>query len=316
MIEVENLTKYYGMFPGILGVSFSIKKGEIVGFLGPNGAGKTTTMRILSGFFPPSRGKATVAGFDVFKDSLKVRERIGYLPESNPIYTDMLVTEYLNFVAEVKGVSRSERKDKIAKVIEDCGLSEMENRMIGKLSKGFRQRVGLAQALLNDPEVLILDEPTLGLDPKQITEIRSLIKRLSGERTIILSTHILPEVSMICERVIIINEGRIVAEDTPQNLDAQLQKAARISVQVDGPSTKVQEALEKVKGVTKVVQQEKIAQEVFSYIIETDKNIDIRRQLAKEVCEKGWGLLELKSLRMSLEDIFIKLVTEEGGEEV
>jgi ABC-2 type transport system ATP-binding protein len=316
MIEVENLTKYYGMFPGILDVSFSIKKGEIVGFLGPNGAGKTTTMRILSGFFPPSRGKAKVAGFDVFKDSLKVRERIGYLPESNPIYTDMLVIEYLNFVAEVKGVPRSERKDKIVKVIADCGLSEMENRMIGKLSKGYRQRVGLAQALLNDPEVLILDEPTLGLDPKQITEIRNLIKRLAGERTIILSTHILPEVSMICERVIIINEGRIVAEDTPQNLDAQLQKAARISIQVDGPSTKVQEALEKVKGVTKIVQQEKIAQEVYSYIIESDKNIDIRRQLAKEVCEKGWGLLELRSLRMSLEDIFIKLVTEEGGEEV
>lgn len=316
MIEAENLTKYYGMIPGIQDVSFSIKKGEIVGFLGPNGAGKTTTMRILAGFFPPSRGKAQVGGFDVFKDSLEVRKRIGYLPETNPIYTDMLVSEYLHFVSEIKGVPRKQRREKIKKVVDDCGIVEVEHRMIGKLSKGYRQRVGVAQALLNDPEVLILDEPTLGLDPKQIIEIRSLIKRLAGERTIILSTHILPEASMICQRVIIINEGRIVAEDTPQNLDAQLQKAARISVQVDGPHAEVIKALEKIKGVTQIIQQDKISDEVFNYIIESDKDIDVRKQTASIIHQKGWGLLELKSLRMSLEDIFIKLVTEEGGEEV
>jgi len=314
MIEAANLTKYYGIIPGIEDVSFSIGKGDIVGFLGPNGAGKTTTMRILSGFFPPTRGKAQVAGFDVFKDSLEVRRRIGYLPESNPVYTDMLVSEYLNFVAEIKGIPKNQRQEKIEKVIDDCGVDEVEHRMIGKLSKGYRQRVGLAQALLNDPEVLILDEPTLGLDPKQIIEIRSMIKRLAGERTIILSTHILPEVSMICERVIIINEGRIVAEDTPQNLDAQLQKAARISVQVDGSPPKVIKALEKINGVIRVTQQDKISDEVFNYIVESEKDIDIRRQTAKTIHQKGWGLLELKSLRMSLEDIFIKLVTEEGEE--
>ena len=315
MIEAEGLTKYYGMVPGILDVSFSIKKGEIVGFLGPNAAGKTTTMRILSGFFPPTQGKAMVAGFDVFKDSLEVRRRIGYLAESNPLYNDMLVSEYLSFVAEIKGIPRNQREKKIKKTMEECGIIEVEHRLIGKLSKGYRQRVGLAQALLSDPEVLILDEPTLGLDPKQIIEIRSLIKRLAGERTIILSTHILPEVSMICQRVIIINEGRIVAEDTPQNLDAQLQKAARIMLQIDGPPEEIADAIRSIKGVNKVT-YDNVSDSVFNYIVESEKDLDLRAEMAKAIIEKGWALLELKSLRMSLEDIFIKLVTEEGGEEV
>ncbi len=219
MIEVENLTKYYGDRPAIDNITFRVEKGEILGFLGPNGAGKTTTMRILAGFFPPTSGIARVAGYDVVNNSIDVRRRIGYMPETIPLYKDMRVKEYLEFVAEVKGVPRKRRKSKIEKAMKECGTTEVYHRLIGKLSKGFQQRVGLAQALLHDPEVLILDEPTIGLDPKQIIEIRQLIKSLAGERTIILSTHILPEVSMTCQRVIIINEGKIIAMDTPENLN-------------------------------------------------------------------------------------------------
>lgn len=313
MIQAENLTKFFGQTQAISNVSFSAAKGEILGFLGPNGAGKTTTMRILSCFMPPTSGKARVAGYCVMKDSLEVRKRLGYLPENAPLYTHMTTRSYLHFVSEVKGVPARERNRKVECVMGDCGLQEVSGRIIGVLSKGYRQRVGIAQALLNDPEVLILDEPTAGLDPKQIIEIRDLIKNLAGERTIILSTHILPEVSMICSRVIIINDGIIVAMDTPDNLMDQLQKNTRIHVQVDGPQQKVSEQLGKIKGVLKVVNKGSSNDSVFSFMVESEGDIDIRKTVSQKIVENRWGLLEIRSVKMTLEDIFIKLVTKETG---
>ncbi|MBI5682169.1 MAG: ATP-binding cassette domain-containing protein [Deltaproteobacteria bacterium] len=223
MIQVENLTKNYGSHQALKGISFTVNKGEILGFLGPNGAGKTTTMRILTGFFPATSGKAVVAGFDVFEEPMEVRKRIGYLPENVPLYRDMVVTDYLKFAAGIKGIKKYDMDDRVNKVMDDCALQDVSRKLIGELSKGYRQRVGLAQALVNDPDVLILDEPTIGLDPNQIIEIRKLIKGLAGKRTIILSTHILPEVSMICHRVVIINKGEVVAVDTPQNMTSRIQ---------------------------------------------------------------------------------------------
>src|SRR5262247_940927 len=231
MIEVDHLTKNYGAVAAIRDVSFSVSPGQIVGFLGPNGAGKSTTMRILACFMPASSGMARVAGYDVFQQSMEVRRRIGYLPENVPLYTDMRVAPYLDFVAEVKGVGRSERRRRVADVMDRCLVADVQNRLIGKLSKGYRQRVGLAQAIISDPHVLILDEPTIGLDPQQITEIRSLIKSLAGDHTVILSTHILPEVSMICEGVIIINRGRVVASGPLDRLMQELSPVARVQAQ-------------------------------------------------------------------------------------
>ncbi len=313
MIAVENLTKYYGTLPAIQGVSFRVEKGEILGFLGPNGAGKTTTMRILTGFMPATSGTATVAGYDVFKDSLEVRKRIGYLPENVPIYNDMEVSAYLNFVTEVKGVPKKLRKEKIQQVIKNCGLESVSNRMIKNLSKGYRQRVGLAQALVNDPEVLILDEPTMGLDPKQITEIRHLIKELATEKTIILSSHILPEVSMICQRVVIINQGKVVAEDTTENLTSRSQTSRRILLQVDGPSEVVLKILREVNGVNRVQRKDQVTGNIFNYEVEASKDRDVRRDLAHAIVQSGNGLLELRPVEVSLEDVFVKLVTEEEG---
>jgi len=311
MIEVENLTKYYGTLPAIQGVSFRVEKGEILGFLGPNGAGKTTTMRILTGFMPATHGNAKVAGYDVFTDSLEVRKRIGYLPENVPIYNDMEVSAYLNFVAEVKGVPRKLRKEKIRQVTKSCGIDNVSNRLIKNLSKGYRQRVGLAQALINDPEVLILDEPTMGLDPKQITEIRHLIKDLASEKTIILSTHILPEVSMICQRVVIINQGRVVAEDTTENLTTRAQTSQRIVLQVEGPPEVVLKILKEVDGVHRVQKKDLIRGDLFTYEVESSKDKDVRRNLANAVVQSGCGLLELRPVEISLEDVFVKLVTKE-----
>ncbi|HWP45830.1 MAG TPA: ABC transporter ATP-binding protein [Candidatus Limnocylindrales bacterium] len=313
MIVVENLTKYYGTLPAIQGVSFRVEKGEILGFLGPNGAGKTTTMRILTGFMPATSGTATVAGYDVFKDSLEVRKRIGYLPENVPIYNDMEVWAYLNFVTEVKGVPKKLRKEKIQQVIKSCGLESVSNRLIKNLSKGYRQRVGLAQALVNDPEVLILDEPTMGLDPKQITDIRHLIKELATEKTIILSSHILPEVSMICQRVVIINQGKVVAEDTTENLTSRSQTSRRILLQVDGPSEAVLKILKEVNGVNRVQRKDQVTGNIFNYEVEASKDRDVRRDLAHAIVQSGNGLLELRPVEISLEDVFVKLVTEEEG---
>lgn len=316
MIVVENLCKYFGPVTAIEDISFTAERGEILGFLGPNGAGKTTTMRILTGFMPASRGKATVAGFDIFEQSLEARKHIGYLPENVPLYTDMSVLAYLNFVAEIKGIDRKERKPQIAKVMDECGISDVAQRFIGKLSKGYRQRVGLAQALLNDPDVLILDEPTSGLDPKQIIEIRELIKELAGQRTVILSTHILPEVSMTCHRVIIINQGRLVAMDTPENLTTQIQQSAQILLTVEGPPEQVTSALRQVPGVLTVKSQETPHQDgVWTYTVESDRKMDIRKDLSRTVFQHNWGLLELRAVDITLEEVFVHLVTEEKGEE-
>ncbi|MFQ5881857.1 MAG: ABC transporter ATP-binding protein [Candidatus Methylomirabilales bacterium] len=312
MIEVEGLTKVYGTQAAIQDLTFTVGQGEVVGFLGPNGAGKTTTMRVLSCFMPPTSGTAKVGGYDIRTHSLEVRRRIGYLPEHVPLYTDLTVTQYLYFVAEAKGLSRLTRRQKVGEAIECCLLQEARGRIIGKLSKGYRQRVGLAQALLGDPPVLILDEPTIGLDPKQIIEIRSLIRDMQGERTVILSTHILPEVGMVCQRVIIINDGRIVAVDTPENLTRRLQRSTQVLLQVEGPPDQVIVRLRQMGGVLRVAMMDG-AGVLRRYLVETEKDRDLRQELARAVCGSGWGLLELRPVDMSLEDIFIRLVTEEAA---
>lgn len=317
MIEVERVSKFYGSVAAIQDVSFQVDKGEIVGFLGPNGAGKTTTMRVLTCFHPPTSGKARVAGFDVFQDSLEVRKRVGYLPESVPLYTDQSVWSYLNFIAEARGVPKSRRKAQVAQVMEECGLEQVGDRLIGRLSKGYRQRVGIAQALVHRPEVLILDEPTIGLDPRQIIEIRQLIRGLAGQRTVIVSTHILPEVSMVCSRALIINQGRVVAADTPENLTARLQKGMRIQVQVRAQQwAQVEQALQGLQGVSRVSLDREVGPDVRAYLVESTDRWDIRARLAKEIIGRGWELLELHAVEMSLEDIFLQLVTEEpqGGD--
>jgi len=310
MIEVEGLTKVYGNKTAIDNLTFTVQQGEVVGFLGPNGAGKTTTMRVLSCYMPPTSGTARVGGYDIRTQALDVRRRIGYLPEHVPLYTDLTVTQYLSFVAEAKGLSRLTRRQRVGEAIERCLLQDARGRIIGKLSKGYRQRVGLAQALLGDPPILILDEPTIGLDPKQIIEIRSLIRDMQGERTVILSTHILPEVSMVCQRVIIINEGRIVAVDTPESLTRRLQRSTQVLLQIDGPPDQVTVRLREAPGVLQVVMKDG-AGALRRYLVETDKDRDLRQELARVVCSSGWGLLELRPVDMSLEDVFIRLVTEE-----
>jgi ABC-2 type transport system ATP-binding protein len=313
MIEVENLTKYYGPVAAIQDVSFSVAKGSIVGFLGPNGAGKTTTMRILACFMPASEGTARVAGYDVFEQSLDVRRRIGYLPENVPIYGDMTVASYLDFVADVKGLSRADRRRRVGEVLARCRIEDVQGRLIGRLSKGYRQRVGLAQALIADPDVLILDEPTIGLDPRQIVEIRALIKSLAGEHTVILSTHILPEVSMVCEGVIIINRGRIVASGSLDRLMDELSPVSRVQAQVDGPAELVSASLRALPGVRRV-ETRGVTDGVGTFVVEADRARDVRRDLAQLVAQQRWGLLELRALGLSLEDVFIRAVAGEESE--
>ncbi|MGH7318971.1 MAG: ABC transporter ATP-binding protein [Candidatus Rokuibacteriota bacterium] len=313
MIEVEHLTKYYGPMAAIRDVTFSVEKGAIVGFLGPNGAGKTTTMRILACYMPASSGTARVAGYDVFEQSLEVRRRIGYLPENVPLYGDLPVTAYLEFVAEVKGLGRADRRRRVGEVMERCLVADVRDRLIGRLSKGYRQRVGLAQALIGDPDVLILDEPTIGLDPKQIVEIRSLIKSLAGEHTVILSTHILPEVSMVCEGVVIIHRGRIVASGSLDRLMDELTPIARLQVQVEGPLELVRSSLRAIQGVTRV-EPRGATDAVGTFVVEADRARDIRRDLVQLVTQQRWGLLELRPLGLSLEDLFIRVVAGEEQE--
>jgi gliding motility-associated transport system ATP-binding protein len=312
MIQVDHLTKRYGPVTAIQDVSFNVEKGQIVGFLGPNGAGKSTTMKILSCFMPASGGTARIAGLDVFSQSLEVRRRIGYLPENAPLYSDLPVAPYLDFVAEIKGVSRASRKGRVADVMDRCFITEMQHRLIGKLSKGYRQRVGLAQALLGDPEVLILDEPTIGLDPKQIAEIRALIRSLAGQHTVILSTHILPEVSMVCDGVIIINRGRIVAQGTESELVEQMFPAARVELQVAGPTGDVLAALRALPAVSRVeaVQSRDGA---TAFLVESPRDRDVRGELVALAASRGWALQELHQVGMSLEEVFIRVV---AGEEV
>jgi ABC-2 type transport system ATP-binding protein len=311
MIEVEQLSKTYGPIKAIEDVSFAVEKGEILGFLGPNGAGKSTTMRILTCFMPPTSGTARIAGYDIFNESLQVRRRLGYVPENAPLYTDMPVVSFLKFVAEVKGLSRRDRLRQVGQVMDDCGVKDVQHRYIGKLSKGYRQRVALAQALLGNPDVLILDEPTIGLDPRQIIDIRQLIKGLAGQKTVILSTHILPEVSMTCQRVIIINRGRLVAVDTPENLTTKLQTSSRLLVRVEGPATDVVRALGAVSGVQTVKEDGSSPGQVVTCIIESKKDRDVRKDVAAAVVGQKWGLLELRPVDLTLEDVFVRLVTEE-----
>jgi ABC-2 type transport system ATP-binding protein len=311
MIEVDHLTKSYGPVAAIRDVSFSVSPGQIVGFLGPNGAGKSTTMRILACFMPASSGAAKVAGYDVFAQSMEVRRRIGYLPENVPLYTDMRVAAYLDFVAEVKGIGRSERRRRVADVMDRCMVAEMQNRLIGKLSKGYRQRVGLAQAIVSDPDVLILDEPTIGLDPKQITEIRSLIKSLAGQHTVILSTHILPEVSMVCDAVIIINKGAIVAQGPIDTLVEQFFPTSRLEVEIVGPSPVVRERIRAIPGVLSVEDQPP-ANGVGRYTVEAARDRDVRAEIFRLAAQQRWDLLELKRVGLTLEEVFIRVV---AGEE-
>ncbi len=310
MIEVANLTKRYGPVTAIEDVTFSVKKGEVLGFLGPNGAGKTTTMRILTCFHPATSGTAVVAGYDVFKKPLEVRERIGYVPENVPLYGEMSVESYLGFVAEVKGVPSGSKAARIQDVLGSCALESVKGRLIGKLSKGYRQRVGLAQALIHEPEVLVLDEPTEGLDPKQIIEVRELIKNLRGRRTIILSSHILPEVSQTCERVVIINNGRVVATDTPERLEARVRGAHEIRVTIRGAADNVVAGLREVPGVVNV-SLSNAGDGASTWIVTSALEHDIREAVSAKVIEKGWGLLELAPVGMSLEQIFLELTTQE-----
>ncbi len=308
MIEVEHLTKRYGPVTAVNDVSFQVNQGEILGFLGPNGAGKTTTMRVLTGYMPATEGRCKVAGFDVFEQPIEAKRRIGYLPETPPLYLDMTVREYLHFVAKIKGVPSKERKLRVEQVISRTWVSDMADRACGKLSKGYKQRVGLAQALIHNPDVLVLDEPTAGLDPKQIIETRRLIKQLAGDHTIILSTHILPEVSQTCQRVVIINKGRVVAIDTPDNLTRRLRGSETMFVQVDpARAGEARTALERVPGVVRVGTSDGPG----AFEIESEAGHDIRRELARAVVLGGGDLLELRPMRMSLEDIFLSLTTEE-----
>lgn len=314
MIEVMGLTKYYGRTKAIEDVTFTVEKGEILGFLGPNGAGKTTTMRILTCFLPPTQGTARIAGFDILEDSLEVRRRVGYMPENIPLYLEMTVEGYLHYLGALRGLrEKKERGKRVDYAIEACGLKDRRREIIGKLSKGYRQRVGLAQALLHDPEVLILDEPTIGLDPRQILEVRQLIKNLQGEHTIILSTHILPEVEMVCQRVIIIDRGRLVAMDTPENLTRRLRRAATLRVEVRGDPEQVIRCLKSVQGVSKVQAEEGPPRDgVRTYAVEAHPDTDVREAVAAALVKGGFGLREMHSVDMTLEEIFLRLTTEEA----
>jgi ABC-2 type transport system ATP-binding protein len=314
MIEVQNLTKHYGPVTAIRDVSFSVAPGDVVGFLGPNGAGKSTTMRILSCFLPASSGTARVAGYDVFGESMEVRKRIGYLPESVPLYADMRVGPYLDFVAEVKGVGRGERRARVAKVMERCLIDDVEQRLIRNLSKGYRQRVGLAQALVSDPAVLILDEPTIGLDPKQILDIRELIKSLAGDHTVILSTHILPEVSMVCGSVVIINKGAIVAQGPIDRLVEQFFPTSRVEVEMTAPRGAAREAMKTIPGVVRVEEQEPAHDGVGRFVVESARGHDVRREIFMMAAQQKWGLLELRRIGMTLEEVFMRVVAGEERE--
>jgi len=313
VIEIQNLTKYYGDLRAVDGISFTVERGEILGFLGPNAAGKTTTMRVIAGYLPATSGSVSVAGFDVFKNGLEVKRQIGYLPENPPLYLDMRVFDYLRFVAVIKGVSSREVNSEVERVTDKLALSEVLDKQIAQLSKGFKQRVGLAQALLNNPPVLILDEPTIGLDPKQIIEVRELIKSFGQDHTVILSTHILPEVSMTCNRVIIINEGRLVAVDTPENLTARLKGSESILLEVEGPSEEVIQTIRQIPRIRSVASLSAKKSNVSKYTVEAEVGADIRKEIAAAIVRHNWGLLELKTESLSLEKIFLQLTTREEG---
>jgi ABC-2 type transport system ATP-binding protein len=317
MIQVEGLSKKYARHVAVNNISFAVEKGDIVGFLGPNGAGKTTTMRILTCFLPPTEGKANVAGFDVFEQPFEVKKRIGYLPEAPPLYPEMNVEDYLTFVARLKNVPGDELKARTGQAMERCAIGDAKSNLISKLSKGYRQRVGLAQAIIHNPEVLILDEPTSGLDPKQINETRELIKNLAGEHTIVLSTHILPEVEAVCKKVIIINKGRLVATDSVENLKNRAGVGSAVQVQVDtagaADALSVRQRLEQVPGVSKVLDRA-VSGDRLIFEVESLSGRNVRGDLARAVVNAGWNLLELKSMTLSLEEVFLELTGSHAGE--
>jgi len=306
LIEVNDLAKHYGEIVAVEGVSFGVNKGSILGFLGPNGAGKTTTMRMLTCFLPPTSGTARVAGFDVVEESMEVRRRIGYLPEQPPLYLDMTVKSYLRFIAKIKGIGTSSISSAIDETMEKTGIAHHEHTVISHLSKGYKQRVGLAQALVHNPDVLILDEPTVGLDPKQIIEIREVIKGLAGDHTVILSTHILSEVSMTCDQIVIINNGRIAGQGTPESLIDQLKDGDVLRAVIAGPSEDVLAQVQAIEGVLDVVNESEGV-----YLVTSGSGIDICDTLTRNIIDKGFSLRELRPLDMTLEDIFLRLTTEE-----
>ncbi|MBD2252800.1 ABC transporter ATP-binding protein [Nostoc parmelioides] len=314
MIEVEHLSKIYGSTPAITDVTFSVEPGEIVGFLGPNGAGKTTTMRILAGYLPASSGTAKIAGFDVHENSLAARQRIGYLPETPPLYTDMTVEGFLHFVARIKGVSAGDRNPKVNAAIKRCNLEDRRKVIIRKLSKGYRQRVGIAQAIVHDPPAIILDEPTVGLDPRQIIDVRNLIKSLAGTHTVILSTHILPEVSMTCSRVAIINRGKVVATNTPEHLMTQLTGGSGYEIEVEGEVALAKQVLQKVPGVSLVesIPGHHLPRDNRAYLRVLSKpGSEAGKDIATTLISSGFGLHEMRRVSATLEDVFLQLTTEE-----
>jgi ABC-2 type transport system ATP-binding protein len=313
LIEVQNLTKVFGTTTAVDHISFAVNKGEILGFLGPNGAGKTTTMRILTGYMPATSGTALVAGFDVFNDSLEVRRRIGYLPESPPVYPDMTVGTYLDFVARIKGVPPEKRAARVTDALEKTNITDKRDELIKRLSRGYKQRVGLSQALVHDPDVIILDEPTVGLDPKQIIEVRHLIKNLAGNHTIILSTHILPEVSMTCDRVVIINKGKVAAVDTPQNLTSQLKGGQRVRIEVQAPEQPLRDLLAQVPGASQIQVEPAQSTGHLFVTVESAEGKDLRSAIAAKIVEKGWPLFELCGVSLSLEEIFLQLTTDDAA---
>jgi ABC-2 type transport system ATP-binding protein len=310
MIKASHLSKRFGAFTAISDVSFEVERGEIVGFLGPNGAGKSTTMRILSGVFPPTTGSAVVAGYDVVAEPLRARSVVGYFPERVALYMDMTVREYLTYVARMKDIVSPQRRVAIDRVVDCCGIAHVTHRLLGTLSKGYRQRVGIAQALLGQPRVLILDEPTAGLDPEQVAEVRQLIRDLRGESTVILSTHILPEVEATCDRVIIIHRGRILAVDTPENLNRHLRPTSQIHLEVRGPAAEVAERIRSIEGVVRVEILATRDNEVSVFTASTDQRHDLRAQVAAAITANAWDLLELRPVTLSLESVFLSLVTE------
>jgi len=311
MIDVDQLTKQYGSLTAIDGVTFRVEPGEVLAFLGPNGAGKTTTMRILTGALPATSGHARVAGFDIDESPLEVKQRIGYLPESPPLYPEMTVTEYLRYVARIKGVGRRGVRQAIDQAVERCALGQVRGRLIGNLSRGYRQRVGLAQALIHDPPVLILDEPTGGLDPKQIIEIRELIKTLAGAHTVILSTHILPEATAICQRVVIIHKGRVVAVDTPGRLAAQLRGSEQVRVALRRPTAALHAAVAALPGVLAVSPGEPARHDGAAvWVIDCERGRDVREAVAGAIVATDGGLVELSAMAMSLEEVFLQLTTD------
>lgn len=320
MIEVDNVSKRFGSVLAVDRASFQVARGEVVGFLGPNGAGKSTMMRILACFFPPMSGKVRVGGYDVISHSLEVRRMLGYFPEKTAVYPDLSVRAFLRFAAEAKDVPRGRRTKEVERVMENCGLQDVQNRIIGHLSKGFRQRVGIAQALIHEPDVLILDEPTIGLDPEQVVEIRHLIRELGEERTVILSTHILPEVSTVCDRIVLINRGRVLASEPLAALQAQLERTCRVQVELDGPRDEAMNILSQLPGVLRVEKYESQRirgrdqgeRETALLVLEYD-GVEIGREVSQAVLQRGWGLLEVRRLEPTLEDLYLKLIHESDG---